>query len=745
MPTEKVDIPVVGMTCARCAAAVERTLGQKTKGVISASVNFGTESVAIEFNPALVDLEQMAKAVQRAGYELILPNDSAGENAEQEARKRELDYQKLTFLVGLIFTLPLFILSMGRDFGLLGPWSHQDWVNWFFLGLAAPVQFYTGLGFYIGGWRSIRSGTANMDVLVALGSSTAFFYSLAVLVLPGIGGHVYFETSAVIITLIKLGKLLEARAKGQASAAIRALMDLAPSIAHLENDQGEEQDVPVDQVRPGGIVVVRPGEQLPVDGEVVSGNSSVNESMLTGESLPVDKEAGDLVFGATINQQGRLRIKATGVGADTALEQIIRLVRQAQGSKAPIQRLADQVASVFVPAIIIIAMATFTIWYLIDGDFVAAMIRMVAVLVIACPCALGLATPTAIMVGTGKGASLGILFKNSEALETAHKIDTVMFDKTGTITRGEPNLTDWIPLNSAFNSDQSLALAAGAESGSEHPLARAVVKGAKERSITPAKLVDFQSISGFGVEASIDGHQVRVGKPDWFGSQADLPAKIAVQVQKLAKQGKTVILIQIDNQLTGIMGIADQEKETAGAAVKKLQAMGLTPIMLTGDNEQVARAIAEKVGIDQIVAGVLPERKEEVVRKAQENGQTVAMVGDGINDAPALARANVGIAIGSGADVAKEASDITLVGGELNGVARAINLSRATMRTIKQNLFWAFFYNIALIPVAAGVLHGFSRIPAVIRDLHPAMAAGAMAFSSLTVVLNSLRLGRKRI
>jgi Cu+-exporting ATPase len=582
-----------------------------------------------------------------------------------------------------------------------------------------------------------------MDVLVALGSSAAYFYSVAVLILPGVGQHVYFETSAVIITLIKLGKLLEARAKGHASAAIRKLMDLAPKVAHVEDEEGREHDMPADQVRSGQMVVVRPGEHIPVDGLVVSGQSAVDESMLTGESIPVDKSEGEEVFGATINQQGLLKIKATGVGSQTALAQIIRLVRQAQGSKAPIQRLADKVSSVFVPVIIVIAGITLGVWWAVGGEFVPAMIRMVAVLVIACPCALGLATPTAIMVGTGKGAGMGILFKNSEALETAHQLNTVMFDKTGTITKGEPALTDWISLDR--DGKQALVLAASAEAGSEHPIARAVVEGTRQRGLSLAKLDDFQATSGFGVEAKVLGRRIRVGKPAWFGENGGLPEEVTALVQETASQGKTVMLVEIDDHLVGLLAVADEEKDGAQEALAELGKMDITPVMLTGDNEQAARAIARKVGIERVVAGVLPDRKEEIVRHTHDQGETVAMVGDGINDAPALARADVGVAIGTGTDVAMEASDITLVGGELSGVARAIKLSKATMRTIKQNLFWAFFYNASLVPLAAGVLHTVSWVPGVIRDLHPAMAAGAMAFSSVTVVLNSLRLGRRRI
>jgi len=740
----KEDLPVIGMTCANCAATVERTLNKKVKGVHSASVNFGTETATVEYDPSIIDLQAMADAVKKAGYDLLIPSNEEGNaDAEQAARDRELRNQKRYFFVGLIFTLPLFALSMGRDFSILGPWFHALWVNWLFLLLAIPVQFYTGWGFYTGGWKSVRAGSANMDVLVALGSSAAFFYSLAVLLFPHLGEHVYFETSALIITLIKLGKLLEAKAKGQASAAIKKLMDLAPKEAHIEQEDGKVLDVPADKVRPNQIVLVRPGENIPVDGVVVSGHSSIDESMLTGESIPVDKAEGDEVFGATINQQGLLKVRATGVGSQTALAQIIRLVREAQGSKAPIQRMADRVAAVFVPAIILIALITLTVWWIAGGEFVPAMIRMVAVLVIACPCALGLATPTAIMVGTGKGANMGILFKNSEALETAHKLKIVMFDKTGTITQGKPVLSDWVPLNG--EGDQPLILAASAEAGSEHPIAKAVVTGAEGMGLSLVQLEDFQSASGFGLEAKVSGQKIRVGKPSWFENENGLPSNVSEVVHDIASQGKTVMLVEIGGSISGVIAVADEEKEGAREAISDLKELGITPIMLTGDNPEAAEAIARKVGIEDVEAGILPDRKEEIVRKTQDKGDIVAMVGDGINDAPALARADVGVAIGSGTDVAMEASDITLVGGEISGVTRAIKLSRATMRTIKQNLFWAFFYNVALVPLAAGVLHTVTWMPSVIRDLHPAMAAGAMALSSVTVVMNSLRLSRRKL
>ncbi|MCF8117823.1 MAG: heavy metal translocating P-type ATPase, partial [Desulfarculaceae bacterium] len=663
-----VELPVVGMTCTRCSANVERTLNKKVDGVIEAHVNFGTETASVDYDPGKTSLEEMAAAVKNAGYELILPSEDEGAgDPEAAARAAELSAQKRFFWVGVAFTVPLFILSMGRDFGLVGAWSHAVWVNWLFLALATPVQFYTGGGFYVGGWKSIKGGAANMDVLVALGSSVAYFYSLALLLFPNLGAHVYFETSAVIITLIKLGKLLEAKAKGEASAAIRKLMDLAPKKARVLDQNGDETEIPADQVRQGQVVVVKPGESIPVDGVVVSGASAVNESAMTGESIPVDKAEGDEVFGATVNQQGLLHIKATGVGSDTALAQIIRLVRAAQGSKPAIQRLADQVAAVFVPVIILVALGTLAAWWIVGGEFVPAMIRMVAVLVIACPCALGLATPTAIMVGTGKGASLGILYKNSEALETAHNLSKVLFDKTGTITKGEPRLTDWEPLGEA--DDQALGLIASAESGSEHPIAQAVVAGARQRGAALASPGEFSAHSGFGIEAVVEGHKVRVGKPDWCDDQCT--PEIEARVGELAAQGKTVMLATLDGKLAGILAVADQEKPGAAAAIAGLREMGLTPVMITGDNRRAAEAVAARVGISEVVAEVLPENKDQKVQEAQADGSLVAMVGDGINDAPALARADVGIAIGSGTDIAMEASDITLVGGELSGVSRA--------------------------------------------------------------------------
>ncbi|MFC1509511.1 heavy metal translocating P-type ATPase, partial [Candidatus Omnitrophota bacterium] len=690
------NLPVIGMTCANCAAAVERTLTKRVEGVTSASVNLAAEKVSVEYDPSAVSLKTLAEAIDNAGYTLIIPDESGSvEDEEQKARDADVRVERRALAVGLVFTIPLFVLSMARDFSLIGTWAHAAWVNWLFLALATPVQFYTGRGFYIGSYKSIRNGSANMDVLVALGSSTAYVYSLSLLVFPGFGTHVYFETSAMIITLIKVGKLLEAVAKGRASQAIRRLMDLAPAVAHLETD-GIERDVPADRIKQGDVVVVRPGERIPVDGDILTGESSVDESMMTGESMPVDHSPGDTVYGSTINIQGRLRVRATGVGTDTTLAHIIRLVDRAQGSKAPIQRLADRVSAVFVPSIITIALITFVLWWFAGGEFVPAMIRMVAVLVIACPCALGLATPTAVMVGSGKGAGMGVLFRNSEALETAHRLSTVIFDKTGTITYGKPSMTDWVPYGS--DGDNNLSLIAGAESGSEHPLSRAVVNGAKDRGIAVPEPESFEAIAGRGIRAGITGHTVLVGSPEWIDGFAVLDDTVTDQIDRLANDGKTVMAALIDSRIAGVIGVSDREKPDSADVVKKLKSLGIEPVMLTGDNERAAAAVAARVGIDNVVAGVLPDGKEAVVREYRKSGGCVGMVGDGINDSPALASADVGIALGTGTDIARETSDITLIGGELSGVVRAIRLSRETMRTIKQNLFWAFFYNLLLIP-----------------------------------------------
>ncbi len=743
VPVTSLEFPVTGMTCANCAMTVERTLKKKVPGVVRASVNFATERASVDYIPSITDRDDIVAAVEKAGYGAIMPEETI-EDAEMEARNAEIRNQTKKFLVGLIFTIPLFFISMGRDFGLLGPWSHGLWVNWLFLALATPVQFYTGWDYYTGGLKSLKNLSANMDVLVAMGSSTAFFYSLVVLLYPALGEHVYFETSAVIITLIKLGKMLESRTKGKTGGAIRKLMGLRPKTATVLVD-GKEMEIPLSRVKSGDILIVRPGESIPVDGLVVEGNSAVNESMLTGEPIPVDKTPGDRVTGGTINGEGRLKFEATKVGKDTALARIIRMVQDAQGSKAPIQALADRVAAIFVPGVIGLALLTFILWWAIGGEFVPAMIRMVAVLVIACPCALGLATPTAIMAGTGKGAEKGILFKNSEALETAAGLDTIVIDKTGTLTMGKPSVVRIISYDSpTIKEEDILRMGASVEKGSEHPLGRAIVREAESRGIHLWDPEDFKASGGFGVRAKVNGRELLVGKPDWFeGMHINLDGA-RKDVISLQNEGKTVMLVAGD-RVEGLIAVADTIRPESPEAVKDLHDQELKVVMLTGDNVQTARAIASEAAIDDVVAEVLPEEKSEKVKELQREGGKVGMVGDGINDAPALAQADVGMAIGTGTDIAMESGDVILESGDLRGISRAIRLSRRTMRAIRQNLFWAFFYNIVLIPIAAGVLYPFEFLPIFLRQLHPILAALAMAMSSITVVSNSLRLYRAKI
>jgi Cu+-exporting ATPase len=746
VPTAKAELPITGMTCANCARTIERTLG-RLHGVVSASTNFASERASVEYLPGVISLAEIQQAIRDVGYDVIVSGEGvAAEDVERAAREAEVQDQTLKFWVGVAFTLPLFLLSMGRDLGLLGAWAHAPWVNWLFLLLATPVQFYVGWDYYAGGFKSLRAGSANMDVLVAMGSSAAYFYSLAVLLFPSIGGHVYFETSAMIITLIKLGKMLEARAKGRTSEAIKKLMGLRPKTARVIRE-GAEVDVPIESVVLGDRVVVRPGERLPVDGIVIEGHSAVDESMLTGESLPVDKKPGDEVVGGTINKQGLLKFEATRVGAQTALAQIIRLVEEAQGSKAPIQRLADRVSAVFVPAVIAVATLTFLAWLIVGGvGFTQSMIYLVAVLVIACPCALGLATPTAIMVGTGKGAEHGILFKNSEALERAHELTTVVLDKTGTITQGEPSLTDVVARSeeqgtesSLFTRASLLRLAASAERGSEHPLGEAVVQAAQAEGLTLSEPEAFEAIAGQGIAAMAEGRKVLVGSKRLLESHGVVLNGMDALLASLEAEAKTAMLVAVDGEAVGILAVADTVKEGSVEAIRQMQELGLEVIMLTGDNQRTADTIGQQVGVSRVVAEVLPGEKVARVKALQE-GKTVGMVGDGINDAPALAQADVGIAIGTGTDVAMAAADVTLMSGDLRGVPRAIALSRATMRTIKQNLFWAFFYNVILIPLAAGAFYPWLGI-----RLHPVLAAGAMAFSSIFVVTNSLRLRRVQL
>jgi len=746
VPTAESEFPVTGMTCANCAMNIERALNKKVPGVVNASVNFATERVSVEYVPTVSTMEEIISAIKKAGYGAVPPEDVLdAEDAEQLARQAEIKDQTQKFIVGVVFALPLFVISMLRDFNLIGLWSHAPWVNWLFLILATPVQFYTGRDYYVGGYKSIRNRSANMDVLIALGSSVAYFYSLAVLLFPSLGAHVYFETAAVIITLIKLGKLLEARTKGKTGGAIRKLIGLQPKTATiLEN--GVELEIPLTRLKVGNIVIVRPGERIPVDGIVLEGESAVDESMLSGEPLPVDKHPDDTVVGGTINGEGLLKFKATRVGKETALAQIIKLVREAQGSKAPIQALADRVAAIFVPTVIGLSIITFALWWEITGDFVPAMIRMVAVLVIACPCALGLATPTAIMAGTGKGAEKGILFKKGDALEKATKLDTVVLDKTGTITMGKPAVVDILPVNEAIESEeQLLKLAASIEKGSEHPLGKAIVNEAIERGIDLWEPKNFKAWGGLGVEGQVNGDSFRFGKPNWFNELGVDLSAIQEKIHQLQSQGKTVMLLVQNKDPVGILSVSDTLKPESKAAIELLHKQKLRVIMLTGDNQQTAQAIASEVNIDDIFAEVRPEEKSSKIRELQDKEHQVGMVGDGINDAPALAQADVGLAIGTGTDVAIETGDVILSSGNLIGISRAIRVSRQTMSTVKQNLFLAFIYNVVLIPVAAGVLTPFVFFPVFLRQLHPILAALAMALSSISVVTNSLRLYNAKI
>ncbi len=729
MSKKQITLAITGMTCANCSNTIERNL-KRLKGMEQVNVNFAAEKANCQFDSSLLNETEIIQKIESVGFGVV---------SDKTEKPKQVINQTHKFWIGVIFTVPLFLLSMSRDFGLLGNWAQEVWVNWLMLLLTLPVQFYVGWDYYVGSWKSLKNGSANMDVLIAMGTSVAFFYSLAVMLNPIWGEHVYFETAAMIITIIKLGKLLEAKAKSKTGAAIKKLMGLQAKTARVIRN-GVESSIAIESVVVGDIVIVRPGESFPVDGKVIEGESSVDESMLTGESLPVHKQKGDNVIGATINKQGLLKIEATKVGAETALAKIIRLVEEAQGSKAPIQHLADKVASFFVPIIILIAVFTLLIWWIgIGEDFNLAMIRMVAVLVIACPCALGLATPTAIMVGTAKGAELGILFKNSEALELAHKLKVVVLDKTGTVTTGEPTVTDVIVVADGFQEEDILHFAASAERGSEHPLGEAIVKFAKQLQLSEPQ--EFQAISGHGIIAMVDNRQVALGNHKL--QETEKAGKIRADLQA---QAKTVVNVYIDKQLVGLIGIADTVKTSSKAAVEELHKLGLQVVMLTGDNQATAEAIAKEVGIERVLAGVLPEGKANAIKQLQAESQgMVAMVGDGINDAPALAQADVGMAIGTGTDIAMETADVTLMRGDLRTVSQAIALSKATMRTIKQNLFWAFGYNVLLVPVAMGVLYPFTGLPMMLRSLHPALAAGAMAFSSVSVVMNSLRLRIKSL
>jgi len=752
-PPITVELPITGMHCANCAAAIERTLRRKVPGVVDAAVNLATERATVRYRPGEATRADIIAAIEWAGYGVVQPAAGSLFDAEQAARQAEIRRQTRALWVGLLFTGFIFLIAHNwlflfltvYGFTSLDHWVYPWWVNFVLWALATPVLLYTGRDYYTGAYKSLRNRTANMDVLVALGASVAYGYS-AVVTAGLLHAPTYFETAATIVTLIKVGKLLEARARGKTSAALKSLIGLQARTARVERDGGEV-DVPIEAVRVGDTVIVRPGEKIPVDGVVIAGHSAVDESMLTGESMPVEKTIGDEVIGATLNRAGRLKIEAVRVGEETALAQIVRLVERAQGSKAPIQAQADRIAAIFVPAVIAIALLTFFGWLATGATFTTALVRLVAVLVIACPCALGLATPTAIVVGMGKGAGQGILFRNSAALELAHRVDAVVLDKTGTLTRAEPAVTDVIvhprsPLAStpAEAETRILQLAASAERASEHPLAQAIVTAAQERDAPLREPSDFRAIAGQGVSARVDGHRVLLGNRRLMEGEGVALDGLDEAARQLQARARTTMWVAVDGRAVAVIGLADTVKPGAAEAVSALKEMGMTVAMLTGDNRATAEAIAAEVGIGRVLADVLPGDKAAAIAALQTEGRTVAMVGDGINDAPALAQADVGIAIGTGTDVAMETAGVTLLGGDLRGVARAVRLSRATMRVIKQNLFWAFAYNALLIPIAAGGLAFAHGLPVYLRELHPALAAFAMAFSSVTVVSNSLRL-----
>lgn len=730
---QKAEFDITGMTCAACATRIEKGLN-KMEGIATANVNLALEKATLEFNPSEVTISDIIAKVEKLGYGAHQKLD----NKEQvDHREKHIKDQQRKFIISAILSLPLLWTMVGHfsftSFLYVPDILMNPWIQ---LILATPVQFIIGKQFYVGAYKALRNGGANMDVLVVMGTSAAYFYSLyQAIVTAGThhGPHLYFETSAVLITLILLGKLFEARAKGRSSEAIKKLMGLQAKTAIVERD-GVEKEVPLEEVVISDTILVKPGEKIPVDGEVVDGTTAVDESMLTGESLPVDKKAGDALYGSTINKNGFIKMTATKVGRDTALAQIIKVVEDAQGSKAPIQRMADQISGIFVPIVVGIAILTFLVWiiWVQPGEFTPALEVLIAILVIACPCALGLATPTSIMAGSGRAAEFGILFKGGEHLEQTQSIDTVVVDKTGTVTHGKPVLTDVILADGQYE-DKFLSMIGAAEKLSEHPLAEAIVQGIQEKGIELGDVQFFEAIPGYGVQSTVSGQGVVIGTRKLMQQYGIDIHSVLPAMEELERNGKTAMLAGINGQYAGVVAVADTIKDTSREAVRRLQEMGIKVIMMTGDNERTAQAIAKEVGVDAVIAEVLPEGKAEEVKKLQQQGKKVAMVGDGINDAPALATADIGMAIGTGTDVAMEAADITLIRGDLNSIADAILMSRKTMRNIKQNLFWAFAYNTIGIPIAA------------IGLLAPWVAGAAMAFSSVSVVLNALRLQRVKL
>ena len=780
-----VRIPVEGMTCASCVNRIERYL-RKTEGVVEANVNLATETASIRFDPAVVDLEGLRAAIEAAGYdaridraeatgagtaglegsatveigyaarpailatpEAVSDAQAAEAPAEASFQERHLADTRRRLVVAALLTFPILLGLASMTIAPFVPALFADPLLQ--LALATPVQFYAGWPFYKGAWKVLRHRSTDMNTLIAVGTSAAYFYSLAAILVPDffraagvVSGEalpLYFDTAAAIITLILLGRFLEARARSHTSDAIKQLIGLQPRTARVIRN-GAEADLPIEAVSVGDVVLVRPGEKVPVDGRVVDGRSAVDESMVTGEPIPVTKAAGAEVIGGTLNTSGSFRFEATRVGRDTVLAQIVRLVQDAQGSKAPIQRLADVVTGYFVPAVLAVAALTFVAWFALGPQpaFNLALLNTVAVLIIACPCALGLATPTSIMVGTGKGAENGVLFRNAEALERLHKVGAVVLDKTGTLTEGRPRVTDVVRADGAPAETELLALAAAAEAGSEHPLGEAIVRFAREeRGLTPPSTSAFEAVPGHGIEATVDGRAVLAGRAAFLESRGVATAELVEGADELAASGKTPVFVALDGRAAAVLAIADTLKAGSAAAVAELHRLGLEVVMLTGDNDLTAQAIARQAGVDRVLSDVRPDEKAAQVRKLQAEGRLVAMVGDGINDAPALAQADVGVAIGTGTDVAIESAAVTLMSGDLRALVTAFALSRATMRNIRQNLFWAFAYNVALIPLAAGLFYPFFGVL-----LDPIFAAAAMAASSVTVVSNALRLRRFR-